>query len=293
VGNCNYKKVCDSLQPLKSKLIVLNITDGTQSTGWGVGSLLNVEFENRKIPYTGASAKMYQLDESKKTIKQHLVSCSVSTPKYVNIPDIITEKDVALIEKLNKLHFPVLIKPDQSGSSFGLFDKSVCYSVQDILDQVNQIIVEFGPCFIEEFIIGREYTVFCFSTEDDDVQVLMPLERKFNSELKEDQKFLTYDNKWKFYDQKWWYAPVEEKQLHDKLVEFSRNVYIDAKLNGYSRFDIRQSGSKFYVLDVNLNCSLNLEPDSALQLIFKYSNCTTANILQKFFLYALKRNKTN
>lgn len=282
MGLCNYKRIIKSISELKN-IIVFNLCDGNDHIGW-VGASLIEELEFYNIPFTGSSSQLFKLDESKKDIKKYLMKMNVSTPKYVDI-DFVNKQQ--LINDLDQLHFPVLVKPSYSGGSIGLTNKCICYSSEDAFNKSIEVFNEYGPVYVEEYITGREFTIFCYN-DGNDVRILKPLERVFESTLGSDEKFLSYDTKWNQWLKKWWYKSTEGEMM-EILKQFAKDVFVKAKLNGYARYDIREYDNKLYVIDVNVNCSMDVNSDTALQIILKSENMDMSAMLEGLFMFAVSR----
>lgn len=64
------------------------------------------------------------------------------------------------MQALKELPYPLLVKPDDSYCSCGITTKSVCWDGASVLDYSRTIEGQFTSIFMEEFIRGREFTVF-------------------------------------------------------------------------------------------------------------------------------------
>lgn len=120
------------------------------------------------------------------------------------------------------------------------------------------------------------------------VKTHMPLERVFNKNLPATEQFLSYETKWERWQSHWWYALAPE-DVQQRIKDAAVDTYIRAGCNGYCRFDLREDArdgalsslgfpplscsllllraGKIYAVDVNVNCSLDVEDETALQIL--------------------------
>jgi len=63
-------------------------------------------------------------------------------------------------EKLRSFKYPVIVKPNQEGTSKGIHAKSVCDDEAQVREVARNLIDKYGqPALVEEYIFGREFTV--------------------------------------------------------------------------------------------------------------------------------------
>jgi|LakMenEpi03Aug12_release.lakeMendotaPanAssembly.Ray.scaffolds.fasta_scaffold197543_2 D-alanine-D-alanine ligase-like ATP-grasp enzyme len=281
----NYKDVISNI-PIDGT-IVFNLCDGNENTGWIGKSALKL-LDELGYAFTGASYNVYKIDEIKTIMKKHLMSVNASTPKYIKFNN--KYHNDTLLLNISKLKMPVLIKPANLSGSIGLTNKNVCHNIQDAFNVAIDVSNNYGPVYIEEFISGREFTCLCFGSPDYGIKTYTPLERVFNKNLNEHEKFLSYNTKWIEWKNTWWYEPASAN-----VIENIKNTAIDtfkkANLNGYCRYDMREDKvtGNIYIVDVNLNCSMDIADDSSLQIILKHQGVSMSELLKELFKYALYR----
>lgn len=84
--------------------------------------------------------------------------------KMVLSEDLLAPRSVVFTGRRKKyqhnLKYPVIIKPHLEGSSKGIYDDSVVDNEADLIEHMEDLFGKFnGPLMVEEFIIGREFTV--------------------------------------------------------------------------------------------------------------------------------------
>ena len=63
-------------------------------------------------------------------------------------------------ERLRPMRYPVIVKPNQEGTSKGITDKSVCDDEGEVRRVARALIERYGqPALVEEYVFGRELTV--------------------------------------------------------------------------------------------------------------------------------------
>lgn len=130
--------------------------------------------ELTNIPFTGSSQAAHTLALYKPLAKQVLFFNGIPTPSF-NVANKVDD------EFPNILQFPVIIKPEHEGSSIGISEKSIAYSAEEAKKITETIINEYKqPALIEEFILGREFTVGILGGLNQ--QIFPPMEILFNSD---------------------------------------------------------------------------------------------------------------
>jgi D-alanine--D-alanine ligase len=102
------------------------------------------------IPYTGSDSATLSLCLDKSLAKRLLVD--VDTPAF---QVLVTGR-----EKLRPFRYPVIVKPNQEGTSKGISQKSVCDDEATLRERARELIDRYGqPALVEEYVTGREFTV--------------------------------------------------------------------------------------------------------------------------------------
>jgi D-alanine-D-alanine ligase len=106
------------------------------------------------IPYTGSGPRESQLAFSKTATKQVLVQLGIPTPPWQVIDH--SQSTSKLLELAGRLGYPLMVKPDQQGSSLGVS----LVTTADSLIAACQLAFSFGPvALLEQAIVGDEWTV--------------------------------------------------------------------------------------------------------------------------------------
>lgn len=132
--------------------VLFNLADGQETDGWpGVTILSGIE--KRNFAYTGSNSYFLELDNMKRNMKRALVESGASTPGYFDLTDRNLVKEAACAE-MDKLTYPLLVKPSPSSSSRGLTEDCVCYDAEKAWNVGLKLREDFGGAYAEEFIVG-------------------------------------------------------------------------------------------------------------------------------------------
>jgi D-alanine-D-alanine ligase-like ATP-grasp enzyme len=161
-------------------VVILNLTDGQESDGWpGISVLRHIETSG--IAFTGATSDFFSLDTSKTSIKKHLLETG-ATPGFFDLT--VEPGDVAqAIAEINKLKMPIIVKPCPSSGSRGITGKSVVWNAEEALEIARKVRQEFGGCYVEEFIAGREFSALVSGDEIIGIRTYPVMERVFSKDV--------------------------------------------------------------------------------------------------------------
>jgi D-alanine-D-alanine ligase len=105
------------------------------------------------LPYTGSDPLTLAVTLDK-SMARRIVSPDVRVARGV-----LVEED-ADREGLAALRFPVLVKPNDEGSSKGIRHESLCHEIFEAVERTEWLRARYGcPALVEEFLPGAEITV--------------------------------------------------------------------------------------------------------------------------------------
>ncbi len=197
------------------------------------------------LPYTGPNATLY--DPPKPLMKYVAYCAGVKTPASVEINAI-----EGIEEVLEKLSFPMFIKPAKAGDSLGIDEHSLVNTAEELGEKVNSILSEYQEILVEEYIAGREFTVLVAADKvPGKCQVYKPVEYIFP----EGREFKTYALKTSELH------PDCNVPCHDVMVErllksATEQIFVAFGGVGYARLDFRMDNKNdIYFLEINFTCS--------------------------------------
>ncbi|CAF3951941.1 unnamed protein product [Adineta steineri] len=131
--------------------------------------------------------------------------------------------------------FPLFVKPEHGYDSIGINEKSLVRNVTDMKQCCSPVIDAFGGALIEQYIEGREFTVFVIGSKED-IFVFPPVEYHFVDE----KTFITFEDKWgsNYTKSHWQLLDGKEQQLIDDLILLAKHMHQAFNGDGYARMDI-------------------------------------------------------
>jgi D-alanine-D-alanine ligase len=228
----------------------INLCDGTPDDALSGIALVHA-LEKYNVAFTGADSKFF--DPTRDEMKNAARRVSVPTPSWIFVN---RASDVEKVVK--RLKFPMLVKPPHGYASVGIRRNSRVENIDQLREQLNIEIKEFGRALVEEFIEGREFTCLIAENPNDPKKPLTftPVEFIFPA----GESFKHYDMKWVEYE-KMSVAVVDDPKIQKTLREQTTRVFKELGGNGYARCDYRMgSDGMIYMLEINPNCGIFYAP---------------------------------
>jgi D-alanine-D-alanine ligase len=218
--------------------VVFNIAEGMsgRSREAQVPSLC----ELRGIPYTGSDSATLSLCLDKALAKRLLTD--VDTPAF---QVLVTGR-----EKVRPFRYPVIVKPNQEGTSKGISKKSVCDDEARLREVARELIDRYGqPALVEEYIVGRELTVGLLGERRP--RVLPPMEVVFLKQM--ERPVYDYECKQHWPEHVRYECPANLTKDELRAVEKAcRTTFMTLGCRDVARVDLRIApDGKVYVLEVN------------------------------------------
>jgi D-alanine-D-alanine ligase len=218
--------------------VVFNIAEGMsgRSREGQVPSLC----ELRGIPYTGSDSATLSICLDKALAKRLLVD--VDTPAFQLL---VTGR-----EKLRAFRYPVIVKPNQEGTSKGITKNSVVGDELKLREIARELIDRYGqPALVEEYIGGRELTVGLLGERRP--RVLPPMEVVFLKQT--DRPVYDYECKQSWQQHVRYECPANLTREQLRAVERAcRTTFMTLGCRDVARIDLRLTPEdRVYVIEVN------------------------------------------
>jgi D-alanine-D-alanine ligase len=230
--------------------VFINLCDGTPDDALSGIALVHA-LEKYNAAFTGADSKFF--DPTRDEMKNAARRVSVPTPSWVFVNRVEDAEKV-----VKRLKFPMLVKPPHGYASVGIRRNSRVANIEQLREQMQVEIDEFGRALIEEFIEGREFTCLIAENPDDPKNPLTftPVEFIFPT----GESFKHYDMKWVDYE-KMSVAVVSDPKIQKTLRQQTMRVFKELGGNGYARCDYRMDASgTVHMLEINPNCGIFYAP---------------------------------
>jgi D-alanine-D-alanine ligase len=257
--------------PFKDKLIkiknlkvnkIFNALHGRD----GEDGIVQGYFEYFKIPYThsGITSSMNAMD--KIFSKKIFIKNNLKTPNFISL-NAITYLDFIKKKSFKKsnLHFPVVVKPSNEGSSVGV---EICKTLNQLNYSIRKLIKKFKTLIIEEFVGGQE------------IQVAVINGKALGAiELKPKRKFYDYKAKYSKSAKTEHIMPANLKEnKYKEVLELALKAHKALNCKGVTRSDFKFFNNKFYILEINTQpgmTNLSLVPEIA-----KFYGITFLNLVK-------------
>lgn len=225
--------------------VFVNLCEGYLD--WSVPSIDVIHsLELLNLPYTGPSSRLY--DPPKELMKYVAYTAGIKTPSYVKV------RETGQMPDLERLKFPLFVKPSKAGDSLGIDDSSLVNSIGEVQKKVKELLPEHDEVLIEEYIAGREFTVLVAADANKprSCTVFEPIEYIFSGE----RKFKTYASKTTDLHPEN-NIPCTDVKLAKQLKDATMRIFNAFNGTGYARLDFRVNAKKeIYFLEINFTCSV-------------------------------------
>lgn len=204
----------------------------------GENGILQGYFELLGIPYSTCDVLVSALTFSKFTLNQYLKSFGIRVAESMLVNKQHEVSEDLIIEEIG---LPCFIKPNASGSSFGVTKVKTREQIRPALQAAFK---ESDDVMIEAFMDGIELANGCYKTKEK--SVILPI-----TEVVSQNEFFDYNAKYK--------GEVTEitparlsPELTDRVQKLSSAIYDILKCKGIVRIDyIITEGEKINMLEVN------------------------------------------
>lgn len=220
---------------------VFNAIHGTP----GEDGYLQAYWELLEIPHTGcdyyASALSFNKRDCLSVLKNFQINCANSF--YINKGDHIDKAEI-----IKKVGLPCFVKPNRSGSSFGV---SKVHTMEEIDSALEKAFTEDSQVIVETALIGDEVQVGVFNN-DTEIIALPP------TEIVTENDFFDYGAKYLGESEEITPARISE-ELTTTLQNEAKRIYKLLNMKGITRSDFIIQNEKPYFLEINTNPGLSTE----------------------------------
>ncbi len=230
VNPTDFSSISKMVNEIKkiSPFIVLNGLHGADGENGKIQAALSAE----NIYFTGSGSKSSAIAMDKFRSGKLVKSIGISVPKQVFLTDLNLDWS-----KLEKLSFPIVVKPNDSGSSVGI---SIVKEREKLAGAIEDAFKFSENVICENYIPGRELTVTILGGKALPVVEIIPKNGWYDFVSKYTSGTTIYE--------------VPAKLLSKEMFEIKQKALQIFKLfecSVYARIDFRFDGKNFYFLEVN------------------------------------------
>ena len=229
-------------------------------------------FEYSKIPYTHSGVLSSMNAMNKLISKKIFIKNNIKTPIYAVIKkENYNFSNVLKIIKKKKLKYPLVIKPNNEGSSIGV---KICKNFIALKKNIIILLKSYDTLILEKFINGQE------------VQVAVLNGKALGAiELKPKRTFYDYKAKYSKSAKTNHIMPANiSKKKYLEVLKIAERTHKILGCRGVTRSDFKFKNNKFYLLEINTQpgmTSLSLVPEIA-----DYKKMSFDKLIQKIILDA-------
>ena len=229
-------------------------------------------FEYSKIPYTHSGVISSMNAMNKLISKKIFIKNKIETPLY----EIIKKKNYNFLKrkkiiKTKKLKYPLVVKPNNEGSSIGV---KICKNLISLKKNVETLLKTYNTLIVEQFIGGQE------------IQVAVLNGKALGAiELKPKRKFYDYKAKYLKSAKTDHIMPANiPTKKYNEVLKIAEKAHKILGCRGVTRSDFKFINKTFYLLEINTQpgmTDLSLVPEIA-----SYKKISFEKLVQKLILDA-------
>lgn len=210
--------------------MVFNICEGVQ--GESRESQVPAMLEMLGIPYTGSGPLALALSLDKPTAKKVFAYHGVASPRFRSF-----EPGEAV--DTAGLRFPLFVKPAREGSSMGISPQSRVENPAELVERVHYIHrLYHQAALVEEFLVGREFTVGLVGNHD--LTVFPVMEINYDPVPEYNGRIYDYQFKQEWDDWRFFHCPAPiSRELEAQLKETAVAAWRSLGCVDVGRVDLR------------------------------------------------------
>ena len=220
---------------------VFNAIHGTP----GEDGLMQAYFELLGIPQNSCDYYQAALTFNKRDLLSVLKPYGIksATSYYLNLGDEIRQDEI-----LEKVGLPCFVKPNKSGSSFGI---TKVKTKDELLFAIANAYKEDNEIIIESFLDGTEVSVGVINYKGE--TVVLPI-----TEIVSENDFFDYEAKYLGKSQEITPARISE-DIAEKIRAVAKKAYTILKMSGFSRSEFIIVDGEPFMLEMNTTPGLTTE----------------------------------
>ncbi len=124
-------------------------------------AMVREQLDKYRIPCSLSSIESMKICRNKDLAYVKLKERNLLIPNHFVFDTHLRFNKIKLLSQIERIGFPLMIKPVGGGDSIGITPKSVVHTLQELKNRFTALKKELGPekLIIEKYLPGREYTV--------------------------------------------------------------------------------------------------------------------------------------
>jgi D-alanine-D-alanine ligase len=255
----------------------------TLYNGFGA-SRVREQLKKHGIPSSHASIESMEICRNKDFTYKKLQENNIPIPNFFVFDSHNRFRKKDFLKEINRIGYPLMIKPAGGGDSIGITSKSVVHNLIELKNKIETLKRTLGPekLILEQYLPGQEYTVGILGS---DTKYILPIiafpidwgiryTRTKNKEYRMQSKFKIIDHK---------------HPLFSSIVDISVNSFIAVKASDVIRLDIKKdTDGNLYVIDINGTPALSL--NGSLTFMASKVGLSHSQLIKIIFYESMVRN---
>ncbi len=232
--DANILKIDNIVNYLKAFDVVFPMMHGV----YGEDGTLQGMLEYFHIPFVGCKTLASAIGMDKAMSKRFFDSLQIP-----QVPYLVIDSKYKINEILEKMKFPVIVKPSNGGSSIGI---TKAENKKELIKAINEAKKYDSKIIIEQFIVCRELE--CAVLEKDGNLICSN-----PGEIKSANEFYDYEAKY-INQNSYTVIPDDlEKTTISIIQEYAKKIFINLGCNGLSRIDFfyEENTKNIYINEIN------------------------------------------
>lgn len=233
------------------------------------------------IPCTGASADALMLSRNKHLAKLVVAGAGVPVPE-----GIVIGRDINVNGSLNRLKFPLIVKPARRDASEGINAKSYVKNPAALESRIQQLMRKYSqPVLCEEYVPGREIIITISGVKKISIDSICEIVFPRKSRLKFATEIAKFSQHYRTRTGIHYRTPPRlAEPLRRKIIELAKKAYCALEIQAYAKIEFRVSGDRVVFIEANPNSQLSRFAYSTDFAVIGYEN-----FIKKIVRMALER----
>jgi len=212
------------------------------------------QLKKHNIPSSHASVESMEICRNKDFTYERLQEQKIPFPNFFVFDAHYRFRKKRYLKEINRIGYPLMIKPAGGGDSIGITPKSVVHNLTELKHKIEYLKRTLGPekLIVEKYLSGQEFTVGVLGSETKYILPIVAFPENWGIRYtRTKNKEHRMQNKFEIIDQK--------HPLFSSLVDISVKSFSAVKASDIIRLDIKQdSEGNLYVIDINGTPSLSI-----------------------------------
>ncbi len=238
----------------------------------GEDGIAQTYFEYLRIPYTHSGVVSSYNSMNKSISKKIFIKNNILTPRSFSLTKNETDyNNIKKLIKKFKIKFPIVIKPNNEGSSLGV---KIVRKFGDLKNKVQNLVKKYDNLIFEQYIGGQEIQAAVINGSALGAIELIPM-----------RSFYDYKAKYmKSANTKHIMPARLKKKKYSEVLRIAKKAHQSLNCKGVTRADFKFYNNKFYLLEINTQpgmTNLSLVPEIA-----NYCGINFQDLVEKILLDA-------